>query len=152
MTENTKISAKCECGRLSLEIATPPVAQLVCHCSDCRRVTGLPHIELAFFAPNGCTANGESRPITMKGGSGNDKTYFSCCECGTTLYATVGALNGAWAVAASRLSPFKLDSQLHIWTSEKADGVDISPSATQTPKGPPESVRNIFRSSFFGKR
>lgn len=152
VTENTKISAKCECGQLSLKIETSPVAQLVCHCSDCRSVTGLPYIEIAFFAPSGCEARGQSHPTTMKGGSGNDKTYFSCRECGTALYATVGALDGAWAVIASRLSPFKKESQLHIWTSERASGVDIPPSATQAPKGPPESVRNILRSSFLGKR
>ena len=151
MTENTTISAKCECGQLSLEIETSPVAQLVCHCADCRSVTGLPYIEIAFFVPGGCEAHGQSRPITMKGGSGIDKTYFSCSECGTALYATIGALNGAWAVVASRLSPFRMESKLHIWTSEKASGVDIPQSAIQAPKGPPESVRNIFRSSFLGK-
>lgn len=152
MTENAKISAKCECGQLSLEITASPVAQMVCHCSDCRSVTGLPYTGIAFFAPDGCEAHGQSRPITMKGGSGKDKTYFSCRECGTALYATVGVLNGAWAVISSRLSPFKVDSQLHIWTSEKASGVEIPASATQAPKGVPESVRNVFRSSFFGKR
>ncbi len=152
MTDNTKLSARCECGQLSLALATSPVAQLVCHCSDCRSVTGLPWIEIAFFAPSGCEAHGQSRPLTMKGGSGKDKTYFSCCECGTVLYATVGALNDAWAVMASRLSPFKVETHTHIWTSEKASGVDIPPSAIQAPKGPPESVRNIFRASFFGTR
>ena len=151
MSETTTITSSCECGQLSLEITTPPVAQFVCHCSDCRNVTGLPYLELAFFEPGGCVAHGQSREITMKGGSGKDKTYFSCPECGTSLYATVGALNGAWAVTASRLSPFQVDSQLHIWTSEKADGVEIPSSATQVPTLPPESVRNIFRSAFFGK-
>ncbi len=151
MNKTTTITSTCECGQLSLEITTPPVAQMVCHCADCRNATGLPYLELAFFKPGGCKAHGETRSLTMQGSSRKDKTYFSCRECGTPLYATVGVLNGAWAVIASRLSPFTVDSQLHIWTSEKADDVDIPSSATQEPKGPPESVRNLFRSAFFGK-
>lgn len=152
MNENKKISAECACGQLSLEVETAPVAQLVCHCSDCRKATGLPCVEIAFFEPIGCKAHGQSNKLTMKGGSGIDKTYYSCRECGNTLYATVGALNGAWAVIPSRLSPFVLEPHLHIWTSEKADGVEIPLSATQTLKGVPESVRDLFISTFFGKR
>ena len=152
MLEHTRLSAKCDCGQLSLAIATAPVAQMVCHCADCRGATGLPCIEIAFFAPSGCEAHGQSHPLTMKGGSGIDKTYFSCNECGSSLYATVGALNGAWAVMASRLSPFELGADLHIWTSEKVSEAEIPPSATQSPKGVPETVRKLFIASFFGKR
>ncbi len=152
MIEHTKLSAQCDCGQLSVNVATAPVAQLMCHCSDCRGATGLPCVEIAFFAPSGCEAQGKSQPLTMKGGSGIDKTYFSCSECGETLYATVGALNGAWAVIARRLSALKLDVNLHIWTSEKVSEIDIPVSATQSPKGVPEAVRKLFIASFFGKR
>lgn len=152
MLEHTKLSAQCDCGQLSLEIPIAPVAQMVCHCADCRGATGLPCIEIAFFEPSGCEAHGKRHPLTMKGGSGIDKTYFSCGECGETLYATVGALNGAWAVMARRVSALKLNADLHIWTSEKVSEIDIPLSATQSPKGVPDAVRKLFLASFFGKR
>lgn len=151
MPETVKTTAQCECGKLSLEIAGAPVVQMVCHCADCRAVSGLPYTEGVFFAAEGCTVQGHANSLTMKGGTGYDKTYYSCTECGTTLYCTVNALNGAWAVLANRLTSFEFKAQAHVWTSEKAEGVTIPASAIQSPKGPPKEIRDIMLPVFWHK-
>ncbi|WP_420890912.1 GFA family protein [Marinobacter suaedae] len=151
MTESKKISASCDCGQLVLDITTPVVTQVVCHCSDCRGMTGLPYVDIAFFEPDGCKALGESRPTTMKGGSGIEKTYFACPECGAAVYATVGALKGACVVIASRLSSPLDESSTHIWTSEKVSNVEIPSTAVTSLKGPPEPVRSILVSNFLDR-
>lgn len=151
MSETANVTAQCECGKLTLEITNPPVVQLVCHCADCRAISGQPYTEGVFFAADGCSAQGQSKTQTMKGGSGYDKTYYSCAECGTTLYCTVNALNGACAVMAARLKDFKFEPAAHVWTSEKAEGVTIPKSAIQSPKAPPKEIRNIMLASLWGK-
>lgn len=151
MSGNAKATAQCECGKCSLEITTPPVVQLVCHCADCRALTGMPYTEGVFFTASGCTVQGPTKSQTMKGGSGYDKTYYSCSKCGTSLYATVNALNGAWAVLANRLTTFEFKAQAHVWTSEKAEGVTIPASMAQSPNAPPKEIRDIMLRAFWGR-
>ena len=152
MTETTKSSASCECGALAMDIKGAPVIQLVCHCKDCRSFSGTPYVDLAFFYPAGCSAHGQSNSTTMKGSSGSDKTYYSCASCQTALYATVAVLNGAFAIRANLLAPFKFEPRLHIWTSEKADGVTIPAGITQSPSVPPKEILDTMLSSFWDKK
>jgi len=152
MTETTKITARCECGALALDIEGAPVVQLVCHCSDCRAFTGTPSADVAFFQPDSCNAHGQTESTTMKGATGFEKTSYACATCLTPLYATVSALNGAVGVMANRISPFKFEPELHIWTSEKAEGVIIPADMNQSPVGPPKAVADAMVSSFWGKQ
>jgi len=152
MTGTTKISARCECGALALHINEAPVVQLVCHCSDCRDFSGMPYTELAFFQPDGCSVHGKTNSTVMKGGTGFDKTHNSCASCQTPLYVRVAALNGASAVIANRLSPFKFEPQAHIWTSEKDDSVTIPTGITQSTGRPPKEISDIMVSRFWGKK
>ena len=152
MTGTTDISARCECGGLALQIKGAPVVQLVCHCSDCRAFSDTPYTELAFFQPDGLSVQGQTRSTTMQGGTGFDKTYYSCASCQTPLYATVAVLNGASDVIANRLSPFKFEPQAHIWTSEKANDVTIPVGITQSSVAPPKEIADAMVSSFWGRK
>ena len=42
-------SASCRCGALRVQLASPAVLQLVCHCTDCRAVAGTPFSNFVFF-------------------------------------------------------------------------------------------------------
>ena len=150
MTEATTMSAHCQCGALALHIEGAPVAHLVCHCSDCRNFSGMSYVEAAFFKPDACSADGQVDSMTMKGGTGSEKTHYSCALCKTPLYVRVAALNGAWAVMANRLSSFKFEPQAHIWTSEKADDVLIPTGIVQTTERPPKEIVDVMVSSFWG--
>ncbi len=149
MNDDTKISAHCDCGEFSLAINGPPVVQLVCHCADCRAVSGLPYTEVVFFKASDCQTQGQTSSRTMKGASGHDKIYYSCAKCGTNLYGSVGVLNGACGVTANRLSPFKFEAQAHIWTSEKDSGVSIPESALQSAEMPPDDIVKTMLSTFW---
>ncbi|MEH6592280.1 MAG: GFA family protein [Halioglobus sp.] len=150
MTGTMEISARCECGALTLQIKGEPVVQLVCHCKDCRVFSGMPYIEAAFFQPDGISVRGQASSTTMKGGTGFGKTHYSCASCQTPLYVTVAALNGAAAVMANRLTPFKFEPQVHIWTSEKAHGVTIPEGITQSSGPPPKAIADTMVSKFWG--
>ena len=152
MAETIKTAAHCECGALVLDIDDAPVAQLVCHCNDCKSFSGMPYVEVVFFKPDACSTHGQANSTITKGGTGSDKTNYSCAICKTPLYARVAALNGAWAVMASRISPFKFEPQAHVWTSEKADDVMIPAAMTQTAERPPKEIVNTMLSSFWPKK
>jgi len=112
----------------------------------------MPYIELAFFQPGGCSVHGKANSTTMRGGTGFDKTHYSCAFCKTPLCVTVAALNGAWAVMANRLSPFNFEPQAHIWTSEKSDDVTIPAGITQSSEAPPKEIAVTMVSSFWGTK
>ena len=112
----------------------------------------MPYIEAAFFQADGSSVHGDANVTTMKGGTGFDKTHYSCAICQTPLCVTVAALNGATAVMANRLSPFTFEPEAHIWTSEKADGVTIPTGITQSSGAPPKEIADAMVSSFWGKK
>jgi hypothetical protein len=152
MTDDETISIQCRCGELSLQIKGLPVVQLVCHCNDCREATNLPSVGLVFFESTACTSEGNSTPSEMKGSSGYDKSYYSCASCGTLMYGRVKVLNNAWAVVADHMASFEFEPQAHIWTSEKITDVSIPESTLQSPTGPPDDIREVMISAFWGER
>lgn len=114
------------------------MVQLVCHCEDCRKVSGNDVTQVVFFKPDVCQVQGDFKQAAMTGGSRQPKTYYSCPHCGVFLYATISVLKGAIGVEAARIAkPFKFEPRLHVWTSEKASGVAIDANAMQFAKGPP---------------
>ena len=46
---NNTFRAQCQCGQLAVSFTQPPVAQLVCHCNDCRSISGVAYARAAFF-------------------------------------------------------------------------------------------------------
>ncbi|WP_390590758.1 GFA family protein [Simiduia litorea] len=151
MIETTKISATCACGALRLDIKGRPVVQLVCHCTDCRAFSGQPYTEAAFFQAAHCQIHGQTEAMTLNGGSGFPKIHHSCARCKTPLFVTVGALNGACAVPAYRLSPFQFKPQAHIWTREKLDTVSLPTDAPHSPDLPPKPLLDIMLGQFWSK-
>lgn len=95
--------------------------------------------------------HGEADLTTMKGATGFDKTSYACASCHTQLYATVSVLNGAVGVMANRISPFHFEPKLHVWTSEKAEGVTIPADVIQSPVAPPKAIADEMLSSFWGR-
>lgn len=135
-----KLTASCDCGKLKLHVARPPVVQLTCHCRHCQEFSGRDFVEAGFFRKEDCQIIGDSNSVVIQGGSGLSKKHNSCASCSTPLYVQVEALNGAIAIMAGRISPFTFESEVHIWTGEKAAGTAIPLNAPQVLGAPPEGV------------
>lgn len=134
-----KYTAECRCGETSITLSAEPVAQLVCHCVDCQKVTGNDFTQIAFFLPDGCEPKGKFDEATMPGGSTHPKSYYSCTKCGGCLYATVSVLRGQVGVVANRINaPFEFAPKFHVWTSEKKPATQIDPNDLQFTHGPPK--------------
>ncbi len=135
-----KAVAHCACGELELQVSSPPIVQLTCHCRDCQAFSGRDFVDGAFFRKDSCRIRGKTASETLQGGTGADKLQHSCASCGEPLYVQVGALNGAIAILASRLSPFTFESEAHIWTSHSVDGTKIPEGVPQTSGPPPDDL------------
>lgn len=112
-------------------------------------MTHSPYTGFAFYKSSDVASAGETISVTMKGGSGQDKTYFACAECETPLYGVVQVLNNACAIIESAIRPFEFMPEAHVWTSEKNDGVQIPDDALQAPKAPPKAIRDRMLSAFW---
>lgn len=145
-----KASACCGCGECQLVVSQPPVVQLVCHCRECQAFSGLKFVKGAFFRKDDCHIAGHTRREILTGGTGEEKHHHSCRSCGDPVYVQVKALNEAVAIFADRLSPFEFDAAAHIWTSQKADGVDIPSEMLQSVGPPPEDIIKQMIKGFWG--
>ncbi|TNE86334.1 MAG: hypothetical protein EP330_21570 [Deltaproteobacteria bacterium] len=129
--------ASCGCGQLHVDFAVPPALQFVCHCADCRAVTGEPMTGAVFFPRAASTVHGEGRDTTMVAASGQPKRYVACTACGDMVFGEVNVLGGMCAVRPETLGEaFTFAPMCHVWTSEKADGVELSSDLPQFPRAP----------------
>lgn len=86
----TTRSGGCLCGAVRYESDGEPQFQLQCHCRDCQRASGAPHVA-AVRVPSASfrIVRGTPRRYVARADSGNNVTRTFCGECGTPLYVQV---------------------------------------------------------------
>ncbi|KAI0178666.1 Mss4-like protein [Hypoxylon sp. FL1284] len=77
----------CFCGKIRISYEGEPANKLLCHCTDCRKITG------STFSTNVMVpsaqfriTSGTPKTITKVADSGKDITSSFCGDCGTTLF------------------------------------------------------------------
>jgi len=80
----------CLCGAVRYESEGEPVFSLQCHCRDCQRQSGAPHVAAVRVSAAGFRiVRGSPKRYVAKADSGNDITRVFCGDCGTPLYVQV---------------------------------------------------------------
>ncbi|KAF7960121.1 hypothetical protein EAE96_001720 [Botrytis aclada] len=82
-------SGGCFCDAIRISYTGEPGAHLLCHCTDCRKITGATYSN-NIVLPDGQfkLESGKPKTISKKADSGNQITSHFCGDCGTTLYRT----------------------------------------------------------------
>ncbi|KAF7898945.1 uncharacterized protein EAF01_008158 [Botrytis porri] len=82
-------SGGCFCDAIRISYTGEPGAHLLCHCTDCRKITGATYSNNVVL-PEGQfkLESGNPKTISKKADSGNQITSHFCGDCGTTLYRT----------------------------------------------------------------
>lgn len=120
------IYATCGCGALRFEARSLPVAQLICHCADCRAASGEPYTETAFFRRRDTKVAGEVTEQTFVAASGRATARGSCPDCGDLLFDTSEKFPELLGVVTRHLqAPFVAKTNAHMWVKSKMPGVDI---------------------------
>lgn len=76
----------CHCGAVTYEIADSarPEHHALCHCTDCRRASGIPAVAWALFDADAVTIEGAPSEYQS---SEHGRGQF-CSKCGTSLFYT----------------------------------------------------------------
>ncbi|MEG9861000.1 MAG: GFA family protein [Parvularculales bacterium] len=118
---SNSISGGCLCGAVRYECDAEPVAFLICHCRDCRYVSG-GNAAAVVIAPKPafCITSGEDnvRGHTSDSDKGNQVTRQFCVQCGTPLFSKLHAMPDVWGIKAGSLDDAsRLTPSATLWTS-----------------------------------
>ena len=113
------ITGRCLCGAVAYTADAEPVAQAVCHCTDCQRQTGNPFsvivgVPRAAFDVEGDTL--ASFTTTGEDHGGDTERYF-CSACGSPVFSiAAGAPQLAFIKAGSLDDSSWLAPAIEVWT------------------------------------
>ncbi|MET6759503.1 MULTISPECIES: GFA family protein [unclassified Pseudoalteromonas] len=84
-----EITGSCYCGEIKYQAKSQNNNALVCHCSDCQRMSSGPFRAVIIAEPNSVVfTQSEPKEFVKTAQSGNKRAQGFCGTCGTTLYAT----------------------------------------------------------------
>jgi hypothetical protein len=95
-----KIDGQCHCGFVTYEAEIDPDAVLICHCTDCQRLTGSPYRVTARAPRQAVRLTGNPPKIYTKiAESGRERLLSFCPECGTPLFSSgTGDAAETWGI------------------------------------------------------
>jgi hypothetical protein len=122
----------CLCGAVRYEVRGALRPIVMCHCTQCRRMTG--HVMAATAARLADFRLLSEGGIGWYASSADARRGF-CSHCGSTLFWQ-GAGRDYLSIAAGTLDDSSgLQIACHIFTADKGDYYEITDSAPQLPDG-----------------
>ena len=124
----------CLCGQVRWRATAEPANVRVCHCRLCQKATGGPFFARAIFAAAAFSWTGETTawptsPRIMR---------RSCARCGTPMFAEPNDPPARIAVSAATCDDrHALAPDVHIWTAEKVDWLDLDDGRPRHEAGVP---------------
>lgn len=77
----------CFCGNVRIKYSGEPQGKALCHCMDCRKITGSTYSTNLIIPGEGFeVTKGTPKTIAKKADSGNTITSHFCGDCGSTLW------------------------------------------------------------------
>ena len=113
MSIENPIPGQCLCGAVTLIVSAGPIRMAQCHCTDCQKMTGTGHADLAFFKQQDLQVTGETKSYTSTTDSGNQATRHFCPNCGSRLHGSNSAREGIVALSVGCLDD-------HSWFTPQA--------------------------------
>ncbi|KAI1347148.1 Mss4-like protein [Xylaria sp. FL0043] len=126
----------CFCGKVRYSIEGEPVGKALCHCLDCRKITGSTYsTNIIVPGANFKLTSGTPKSIGKKADSGNEIVSYFCGDCGSTLYRDGKSFGDAKVVKVGTLDDINaLDEALpkvELFASHRVSWVKEVPGAAQ---------------------
>ncbi|HHI81995.1 MAG TPA: GFA family protein [Rhizobiales bacterium] len=122
------VKGRCECGAVSFEVEAVREAVTMCHCSQCRRMSG--HVWAATRADYDQVKFTNTQGLAWYESSDFARRGF-CKTCGSSLFYRLNGEDGI-AIAAGCLDlPTRLHTGKHIFVKDKGDYYEIADKAPQ---------------------
>jgi len=91
-------SGGCFCGKARLTYTGDIAVKALCHCVDCRKITGSTYSTNIIVPEEGFSTTGTLKTISKTADGGNKITSYFCPDCGTTLYRDGPSFKGSKVV------------------------------------------------------
>lgn len=117
-----EIDGGCHCGRITYRATAEP-AVIVCHCSDCQKLSGSPYRAMVGVSANDFKISGDPKIYIKVADSGARRIQAFCPDCGSPIYS---ADADAPTVYGVRLGGINQRAELgspvqQIWCESKLD-------------------------------
>jgi hypothetical protein len=122
--EDIMLKGGCFCGKVRYEIVGMPFYSTICHCVDCRRISGAPFV--AWFSVRQSEFRfvlGEPAALA----SSKSVVRAFCADCGTHLTYQHKDFPGEIDISTCSLdAPEQVPPLHHTWTSQRVPWVRVS--------------------------
>lgn len=106
-----QVDGCCHCGAISFRAEIDPQQVLICHCTDCQKLSGSAYRTVAPVVPGSFKLlGGEMKTYVKVAEDGTPRAQTFCPECGTPIYA--GPVDGAAGMLGIRVGT--LDQRDHL--------------------------------------
>jgi hypothetical protein len=132
-----RIDGQCHCGFVTYEADIDPDALLICHCTDCQRLTGSPYRVTVRVPQADLTLTGNTPKVYTKiAESGHERFLHFCPECGTPLFSSgAGAAAAFWGIRWGSINQrAALKPTRQIWCSSATDWFGETKALPGTPR------------------
>ncbi|GFF58662.1 Glutathione-dependent formaldehyde-activating enzyme [Aspergillus udagawae] len=85
-TPTTTATGGCFCGKVRIEYSGEPMTVGLCHCSDCRKITGSLYSYNFVVKRADLKITGSPKELAKIADSGTHIKNYFCADCGTPLY------------------------------------------------------------------
>ena len=148
------LTGGCSCGEIRYRLTNKPLVVHVCHCLDCKKITGSAFV-INIWIEREYVEVSSTKPKSYltAGGSGKEHEAFFCGKCGTYVWSRYAIAPGdALFVRAGTLdNPKVVKPDIHLFTRHKLpwvtlpEGVPAFRSAYRIAKVWPEASKERLR-------
>ena len=83
-----KHTGRCQCGAVSFEVTADPMMSGFCHCLDCQKASGAPHVMHVAFPAAAIKVTGTTKTFQSRADSGGTVTREFCPTCGGRMFGS----------------------------------------------------------------
>ncbi|HUZ28816.1 MAG TPA: GFA family protein [Solirubrobacteraceae bacterium] len=133
------LTGRCLCGAVTYSVNAAPIAQAVCHCTECQRQTSSPFSVVVGVPKDDFTVSGDtltSFETTAEDHGGKTERNF-CSACGSPLFSLSPAAPDFVFIKAGSLDDSSwLEPRLEVWTRSAQPWSPRLAGAVQMERGP----------------
>ncbi|MCJ1360179.1 MAG: hypothetical protein MMC33_010182 [Icmadophila ericetorum] len=126
----------CFCGKCRITYTGEPALKALCHCLDCRKITGSTYSTNLLVPEDGFqVTSGQPKTISKTADGGNTITSHFCPDCGSTLFRDGASFPGLKVVKVGVMDDVDALDQakpgVELYTPHRVAWVAETPGAEQ---------------------
>lgn len=136
MTPPATATGGCLCGGVRFEVAEPLGPAAICHCQDCRRITGSAfNVSVAVSAPVFTVTRGAPSAFAAVSDAGSPIVRHFCPDCGSPLWTSSPAYPDRVYVKAGTLDdPDLVRPGAQAWSERRVAWATIPENLPARPR------------------